>query len=56
MTLDFNLSHLAPCPALISNANIIPLSVKPPVADKAPDKKIHISEASIFGGYVTVQL
>ena len=56
MAIGFNLSHLAPVTVLILNANIIPLSVKSPATNGASDKIAHISEASIFGGYVTVQI
>ena len=56
MALGFNLSHLAPGPVLVLNANIIPSLVKPPVTNGASEKIAHISRASIFGGSVTVQL
>ena len=55
MTLGFNLSHLDPGPALISNTNIITLLVKPPVANGSLEKISHISGESIFGGSATVQ-
>ena len=56
MAIGFNLSHLAPGPVLILNANIIPSSVKLPADYEASDKIDHISGASIFGGSATVQL
>ena len=56
MALGLNLFHLAPVPVLILNANIIPSSVKPPVADGASGKFSHISGESIFGGSATVEL
>ena len=54
--LVFNLSHSTSGHALISNANIIPSWVKPPVANGASVEIAHISEVSIFGGSATVQL
>ena len=54
MALGFNLLHSVPVTALILNANIIPSSEKPPVADGASHKIAHIYGASIFGGSVTV--
>ena len=48
MELSFNLLHPAPGPVLILNKNIIPLSVKPPAADKALEKIAHISGSIIF--------
>ena len=38
MLFGFNLLHSIPGTALISNENIIPLLVKPPVDDEAPEK------------------
>ena len=54
MALGFNLSHLVSVPALILNANIIPLLVKLHVADEALYKISHISGAPILGGSVNV--
>ena len=55
MLFGFNLLHSIPGTALISNENIIPLLVKPPVDDEAPGKIAHIYGASILGGSTTVQ-
>ena len=56
MVIGLNLLQLDPGSVLVLNANFIPLSVKPPAADGASGKIAHIYGASIFGGYVTVQL
>ena len=55
MALGFNLSNLVSVPALILNANIISLSVKPPMENGSLEKIYHISRVPIFGGSDTVQ-
>ena len=56
MVIGLNLLQLDPGSVLVLNTNFIPWSVKPRAADGASGKIAHIYGASIFGGYVTVQL